>query len=162
MKVKILIKVLFICLGNICRSPTAEGVFKVLVKRENLGDHISIDSAGTGSYHIGRPPDQRSQAAALKRGINMSHQKARQVCTDDFVEFDCLVAMDCDNRSNLLAICPPGFESKIHLMLDFADGINEQNVPDPYYSGENGFEIVLDLIEKASLGLLVDIRDKHL
>ena len=155
------ISVLFVCTGNICRSPTAEGVFEALVKSENLSDRISIDSAGTAGYHVGEPPDSRSQAAALRRGIDMSHQKARRVRTDDFVEFDYLLAMDPDNRSNLLAICPPGLENKIHLMLDFADGVNEQNVPDPYYSGD-GFEVVLDLIENASQGLLADIQDKHL
>ena len=158
---KILVKVLFICLGNICRSPTGEGVFETLIKSEGLDDRISVDSAGTAAYHVGEPPDPRSQAAALRRGIDMSSQKARRVRADDFVEFDYLVAMDQDNRSNLLAICPPGLEHKIHLMLNFAEGMEEQSVPDPYFTGGNGFEVVLDLIENASQGLLGDIRNKH-
>lgn len=157
-----MVKVLFICLGNICRSPTGEGVFRALVEAEILSDSISIDSAGTAAYHIGEPPDPRSQAAALRRGIDISQQQARRVRADDFEKFDYLLAMDHDNRRNLLDICPPGFEQKIHLMLDFADGSKEQSVPDPYYVGGDGFEVVLDLIENASQGLLEDIRAKHL
>jgi len=157
-----LVKVLFICLGNICRSPTAEGVFSALVETEGLSNSISMDSAGTAAYHIGEPPDPRSQAAALKRGIDISGQQARRVRTDDFLEFDYLLAMDQDNHRNLLAICPSGLEHKVRLMLDFAEAIDEQSVPDPYYVGGNGFEVVLDLIDNAAKGLLKDIRAKHL
>ncbi len=157
-----MVKVLFVCLGNICRSPTAEGVFSALVTAEGLSDRISMESAGTAAYHIGEPPDPRSQAAALKRGIDISGQQARRVRTDDFLEFDYLLAMDQDNHRNLLAICPPGLEHKVRLMLDYAETVDEQSVPDPYYVGGNGFEVVLDLIDNAAKGLLEDIRVKHL
>ncbi len=157
-----MVKVLFVCLGNICRSPTAEGVFRRIVEAEGLGDSISIDSAGTAAYHIGNPPDTRSQAAAKRRGIDISHQRARQVRSGDFDHFDYLLAMDVDNRNDLLVHCPPKNEHKIQMMLDFAKDLTIRNVPDPYYSGENGFEVVLDMIENASQGLLEDIRNKHL
>jgi len=157
-----LVKVLFVCLGNICRSPTGEGVFSALIEAAGLGESISVDSAGTAAYHIGEPPDPRSQATALKHGIDISRQEARRVRTEDFVEFDYLLAMDKDNRNNLLNICPPGLEHKVHLMLDFAEAVDEQSVPDPYYVGGNGFEVVFDLIESASKGLLEDIRARHL
>lgn len=156
-----MLHVLFICLGNICRSPTGEGVFQALIEGEGLSDRISTDSAGTAGYHAGQPPDPRSQVAASRRGINLSTQRARQVRLEDFQRFDYLMAMDQDNYNNLMHICPPGLEHKIHLMLDFSEGHEGQDVPDPYY-GDDGFEIVLNLIETASKGLLNDIRDKHL
>ena len=157
-----MIRVLFVCLGNICRSPTGEGVFKSLVEREGLSNSISIDSAGTAAYHIGESPDQRSQAAAKRRGINLDGQRARRVKALDFQEFDYLLAMDTDNHANLMRMCPAGSEHKVHLMLDFGEGTEGQDVPDPYYVGGDGFEVVLDLIENASNGLLGDIRTKHL
>lgn len=157
-----MVNVLFICLGNICRSPTAEGVFRQLVDAEALGDTVSMDSAGTAAFHIGEPPDPRSQAAALKRGVDISRQQARRVRVDDFEKFDYLLAMDNDNHRTLLSICPSGLEHKVHLMLNFADGMQEQSVPDPYYVGGDGFEVVLDMIENASKGLLEDIRTRHL
>lgn len=157
-----MIRVLFVCLGNICRSPTGEGVFQTLVEREGLSNSISIDSAGTAAYHIGEPPDQRSQAAAKRRGINLDGQRARRVKASDFQEFDYLLAMDADNHANLMRMCPAGSEHKVHLMLDFGEGTEGQDVPDPYYVGGDGFEVVLDLIENASNGLLGDIRTKHL
>ena len=157
-----MIRVLFVCLGNICRSPTGEGVFQTLVQREGLSNSISIDSAGTAAYHIGEPPDQRSQAAAKRRGINLDGQRARRVKAPDFQEFDYLLAMDADNHANLMRMCPAGSEHKVHLMLDFGEGTEGQDVPDPYYVGGDGFEVVLDLIENASNGLLGDIRTKHL
>lgn len=157
-----MIHVLFVCLGNICRSPTAEGVFRHLVERHGLGDRIAIDSAGTGAYHIGNPPDSRSQAAARLRGVDLSTQRARQVSKADFDRFDYVLAMDTENLTNLLAICPPDKAHKVHLMLDFAADRQGENVPDPYYGEGDGFEIVLDMIETASQGLLDDIRNKHL
>ena len=157
-----MIRVLFVCLGKICRSPTGEGVFKSLVEREGLSNSISIDSAGTAAYHIGESPDQRSQAAAKRRGINLDGQRARRVKALDFQEFDYLLAMDTDNHANLMRMCPAGSEHKVHLMLDFGEGTEGQDVPDPYYVGGDGFEVVLDLIENASNGLLGDIRTKHL
>ncbi|MBC8339754.1 MAG: low molecular weight phosphotyrosine protein phosphatase [Rhodospirillales bacterium] len=157
-----MVKVLFVCLGNICRSPTAEGVFRGLVEREGLSGQIEADSAGVGSWHIGSPPDRRAQAAALHRGIDLSGQRARQVKAEDFHRFDYVLAMDSDNHRDLTGLCPAGEKDRLHMFLKFAPNIGHTEVPDPYYDGENGFEIVLDMIEAASEGLLADIRDKHL
>ena len=157
-----MVGVLFVCLGNICRSPTGEGVFQDLVKRNNLNGQITIDSAGTAGYHIGEPPDPRAQAAAKLRGIDLSDQRARRIELEDFKKFDYLLAMDSDNHTNLMRICPPGCEHKVHLLLDFAESTKGQDVPDPYYVGGEGFEVVLDLIENASTGLLEEICRKHL
>ena len=157
-----MVRVLFICLGNICRSPTGQGVFQDLVDRKDLNNRITIDSAGTAAYHIGEPPDPRSQAAAKIRGIDLSDQRARRVEVKDFEKFDYLLAMDADNKASLMRLCPPGSEHKVHLMLDFSEGSKGQDVPDPYYVGGEGFEVVLDLIENASNGLLDEICSKHL
>jgi len=152
-----MVKVLFVCMGNICRSPTAEGVFRYKVAQANLQDHISIDSAGTHAYHVGNPPDARAQDAALKRNIDLSSQRARRVNADDFSSFDYVIAMDDSNKRDLLTICPAGFEDRVHLFLDFAEG-NETEVPDPYYGQGRGFEIVLNLVEEAADGLLARIH----
>ena len=152
-----MVKVLFVCMGNICRSPTAEGVFRYKVAQANLQDHISIDSAGTHAYHVGNPPDARAQDAALKRNIDLSSQRARRVNADDFSSFDYVIAMDDSNKRDLLTICPAGFEDRIHLFLNFAEG-NETEVPDPYYGQGRGFEIVLNLVEEAADGLLARIH----
>lgn len=156
-----MIKVLFVCMGNICRSPTAEGVFRHKVEQLSLENKISIDSAGTHAYHVGSPPDTRAQNAALKRDIDLSSQCARRVSSDDFSEFDYIVAMDESNKDDLLSICPAGYENRVHLFLDFADS-NETEVPDPYYGQGRGFEIVLNLVEDASDGLLrhIDVNSK--
>ena len=146
-------------MGNICRSPTAEGVFRHKVEQASLEHKISIDSAGTHAYHVGNPPDTRAQNAALKRDIDLSSQNARRVSSDDFAEFDYIVAMDESNKEDLLAICPAGYEHRIHLFLNFADS-NETEVPDPYYGQGRGFEIVLNLVEDASDGLLKHIDVK--
>jgi protein-tyrosine phosphatase len=156
-----MIRVLFVCMGNICRSPTAEGVFRHLVNSTGLAQHIHIDSAGTHAYHIGNPPDLRSQAAALKRNIDLSSQRARKVCTDDFSNFDYVLAMDNSNLHELHVICPANARTRPDLFLQFAQQAKEHEVPDPYYGGDQGFEHVLDLIEDASQGLLVAIRKKH-
>jgi protein-tyrosine phosphatase len=150
-------KVLFVCIGNICRSPTAEGVFRHHVDQAGMSDNIIIDSAGTHAYHVGNPPDGRAQAAALKRGINLSAQCARRVSEDDFLEYDYVVAMDKSNVEDLLRICPAGYKDRVHLFLDFAES-QESEVPDPYYGQGRGFEIVLNLIEDASSGLLNHIN----
>ncbi len=152
-----MVKVLFVCMGNICRSPTAEGVFRDKVRQSDAEDEILIDSAGTHAYHVGNPPDGRAQNAALKRDIDLSSQRARRVSSDDFEEFDFVIAMDESNRSDLLSICPSGYEDRIHLFLDFS-GSDESEVPDPYYGQGRGFEIVLNLVEDASDGLLKHIR----
>jgi protein-tyrosine phosphatase len=157
-----LVKVLFVCLGNICRSPTAEGAFRTLVEREGLGGQISVDSAGTGSWHIGSPPDKRAQMAAWKRGFDLSGQRARQAKAADFKRFDYVLAMDSDNHHDLSGLCPAGEEHRLHMFLDFAPEVGKRDVPDPYYGEGGGFDTVLDMIEAASRGLLADIREKHL
>ena len=157
-----MVKILFVCMGNICRSPTAEGVFRHKIVEAGLEDKIHIDSAGTIAYHVGHPPDQRAQKAALKRGIDLSAQRARKVSSDDFIEFDYVVAMDTDNHYELEAICPSGHEGRLHMFLKFARNSAETDVPDPYYGGGNGFERVLDLIEDASEGLLKHLQEQEL
>jgi len=156
-----MVSVLFVCMGNICRSPTAQGVFERLVEEHSLSDIIEIDSAGTHAYHIGEQPDARASAAALNRGVDLSSQRARRVSPDDFERFDYVLAMDDDNYGILVASCPSGFESRLRLFLDFAPDLEAREVPDPYYGGGSGFERVLDMIEQASAGLLADIRQQH-
>ncbi len=157
-----MVKILFVCMGNICRSPTAEGVFRHKVIDAGLEDQIHIDSAGTIAYHIGHPPDPRAQKAALKRGIDLSTQRARKVTSKDFEAFDLVIAMDSDNYYELEAICPTGHEDRLHMFLKFAKNSRETDVPDPYYGGVNGFEVVLDLIEDASEGLLQHLQEQGL
>lgn len=157
-----MIKVLFVCLGNICRSPTAHGVFLKMIEEAALGELIEVDSAGTHAYHIDEPPDPRAQAAAARRGVDLASLRARKVRAEDFDHFDYVLAMDLDNHQALELICPAGREGKLHLFLDFAADSEVREVPDPYYGGESGFERVLDLIEAASAGLLADIQRRHL
>ena len=156
------VNVVFVCLGNICRSPTAEGVFRAVVERHGLGRRIGVDSAGTGAYHVGEPADQRAQAAARRRGFDLSTIRARKATKGDFKRFDYVLAMDRENRAALSRICPPGEEHRLSLFLDYAPRLGRRDVPDPYYGGGDGFELVLDLIEAAAEGLLADIREKHL
>ncbi|MBI5462501.1 MAG: low molecular weight phosphotyrosine protein phosphatase [Gammaproteobacteria bacterium] len=156
-----MVKVLFVCMGNICRSPTAQGVFETLVQREGLAPRIEIDSAGTHAYHIGEPPDKRAQEAAKRRGVDLSTQRARKVRAEDFLEYDYVLAMDRSNYEDLRTICHPDYEERLRLFLEFAPQSGEQDVPDPYYGGAQGFERVLDLIEAASAGLLAEMRARH-
>lgn len=156
------IKVLFVCMGNICRSPTAHGVFRQLVDREELADRIEVDSAGTHAYHVGNPPDQRARQTAARRGVVLDDLRARQVSAMDIENYDYVLAMDQDNYHGLCAICPPGHERKIGLYLDYAHDVKTREVPDPYYGGPNGFEQVFDMVEAAAEGLLADIRRRHL
>ena len=156
-----MVRVLFVCMGNICRSPTAEGVFRSLVNKEGLAEHIHIDSAGTHAYHVGEPPDQRSQAAARKRNIDLSSQRARKVRVDDFHEFDYILAMDKSNYAELENLVSGKHNGKLKLFLEFAQTASTREVPDPYYGGPHGFEHVLDLVEAASTGLLNSIREQH-
>lgn len=151
------IRVLFVCMGNICRSPTAEGVFRRLLDEEGDGLVVEIDSAGTHAYHVGSPPDRRAQLAALRRGIDLSAQRARQVSVEDFHRYDFVLAMDEENLAMLVAQCPPEQRSRVKLFLDYGEQ-GERNVPDPYYGGDTGFERVLDLVEDAARGLLADLR----
>lgn len=157
-----MIRVLFVCLGNICRSPTAEGVFRDLVRREGLADKIETDSCGTGGWHIGNPPDQRARQEARRRGINIDDLKARKTHVRDFSDFDFILAMDESNFKNLTAMSPPEHSSKIHMFLSFAPDLGITEVPDPYYGGDDGFADVFDMIEQASNGLLNHIRDERL
>jgi protein-tyrosine phosphatase len=151
-------RVLFVCLGNICRSPTAEAVFRAIAAREAPELTIEIDSAGTAGYHIGEPPDLRSQEAARRRGYDLSTLRARSVATEDFERFDFILAMDRENLGALRQRAPAALHKRIHLFLEFAMDADVAEVPDPYYGGGNGFEEVLDLVETASRGLLDQLR----
>lgn len=153
-------RVLFVCLGNICRSPTAEGVFRAIVENTPSGRHIEIDSAGTHAYHVGEPPDARAVAAAARRGIDLSGIRGRQATRDDLDRFDYVLAMDRSNYSHLERMATRSQVPRLHLFLDFAPDFAEQEVPDPYYGGEGGFDLVLDLIEAASRGLLAEIQKR--
>ena len=157
-----MVRVLFVCMGNICRSPTAHGVFQKLVAQHGLGEVIEIDSAGTHDYHIGKPPDERAQAVARKRGIDISGLRARMAESADMDRFDYVLAMDEDNLALLHSICPAGREHKLRLFLEFAPHLDQVNVPDPYWGGASGFDRVLDMIEDAATGLLDDIQRRHL
>jgi protein-tyrosine phosphatase len=148
-------------MGNICRSPTAEGVFRNLVTRSGLDGAIRIDSAGTHDYHIGKSPDARASAAALRRGYDLSPLRGRQVSREDFLTFDYILAMDEENLSNLKRICPVGTESKVSLFLEHSRKFSEREVPDPYYGGAQGFERVLDMVEDAAQGLLDKLVEAH-
>lgn len=152
------IKVLFVCMGNICRSPTAQGVFQAMVAEAGLSKRIAVDSAGTHAYHIGNPPDTRASRAAARRGLDLTGQRARRVETADFARFDYVLAMDSSNLDDLLSICPQEHRQKVHLFLEFSSPAGLANVPDPYYGGERGFERVLDLVEEGASALLEDIR----
>ena len=153
-------RVLFVCMGNICRSPTAEGVFREFVQRHAPGLDVEIDSAGTHDYHVGEPPDPRALKAASSRGLDLSALRARQVEDADFEHFDLILAMDRVNYEALLDRSPPQYRSRIRLLLEFADDAGRDEVPDPYYGGAKGFEEVLDLLEDASAGLLAEVRRK--
>lgn len=149
------VKVLFVCMGNICRSPTAEGVFRHLVEAQGLADQIMIDSAGTHSYHVGSAPDQRSQQAALKRGIDLSNQCARQLKAIDLSTFDYVLAMDKSNLRGIQSLRTQQPVAQVDLFLNYAKELPANSVvPDPYYGEGDGFERVLDMIEQASKGLL--------
>ena len=149
-------------MGNICRSPTAHGVFQQLVIEHSLNNLIEVDSAGTHAYHIGKKPDARACSIAAKRGYNLSNLRARKVSSADFENFEYILAMDDENYTNLLTECNEEHKHKIKLFLEFSTQVKVQEVPDPYYGGLNGFENVLDLVEDASKGLLNHIELTHL
>jgi protein-tyrosine phosphatase len=155
------VKVLFVCLGNICRSPTAEGVFRYLVREAGLHKHIHIDSAGTANWHSGRTPDPRTIAAAKKRNVDLSVLRARAVTAEDFEEFDYILAMDDANLKNLQNNKPVNYKGHLSLFLDFATHKLYRHVPDPYHGEADGFELVLDLVEDAAAGLLLAIKARH-
>lgn len=152
------VKVLFVCLGNICRSPTAEGVFQKLVTDAGLTKRIQIDSAGTANWHQGRAPDPRTVAAAKRRNIDLSVLRARAVKTSDFNEFDYVLAMDKNNLSDLQQLKPADYAGHLGLFLAFGSQSEYLEVPDPYHGGSEGFELVLDLVEDAAAGLLASIQ----
>ncbi|AFJ02254.1 Low molecular weight protein tyrosine phosphatase [Methylophaga frappieri] len=146
------IKVLFVCMGNICRSPTAEGVFVHLLKQNNALDRFEVDSAGTHAYHVGEPADSRAQQTARQRGIDLSFIRARKFTASDFAHFDYILAMDSDNLAILQRACPEEYQHKVQLFLDYATQFDESDVPDPYYGGPQGFEHVFDLVTDAASG----------
>jgi protein-tyrosine phosphatase len=152
--------VLFVCLGNICRSPTAEGVFRHLVAEAAPALEVEIDSAGTGDYHIGSAPDRRSQRTAMRRGIDLSGLRARQVAARDFEHFELILAMDRSNLQVLQALQPRQSHAQVELFLRYAGNQTDLEVPDPYFGGEDGFERVLDLVTLASRGLIAALQKR--
>jgi protein-tyrosine phosphatase len=152
--------VLFVCTGNICRSPTAEGVFRRVVADAGLADRILTDSAGTISYHAGKPPDPRTVRAARRRGYDLGDLRARQVHWTDFDRFDLLLAMDFSHRAELVELGGPDGRDRVRMFLEFATAGTGLEVPDPYYGDGDGFESVLDLCEDASRGLLGHLREQ--
>jgi len=150
--------VLFVCTGNICRSPTAEAVFRKLVADQGLAHRIVADSAGTHGYHLGERPDPRTRAAALARGYDLSSLRARRIAREDFHRFDLILAMDREHHAILARLAPPSGGHKLHMLMEFARRSRADEVPDPYYGEADGFELVLDLIEDAAEGLLARLR----
>jgi len=151
-------RVLLVCMGNICRSPTAEGVLRNHIKNNMLGDKIEVDSAGTHGYHVGEAPDSRTQRAASARGYNLSQLRARKVARQDLDYFDLILAMDKSNLDNLRRMASPEQQDKIKLFMEFARNFDDEEVPDPYYGLGHGFDLVLDMVEDASQGLVETIR----
>lgn len=155
------IRVLMVCMGNICRSPMAHGVFAERIQEAGLEHSVEVDSAGTHSYHVGEPPDRRAQAAARARGYEVGGQRARRLEADDFREFDYILVMDDENLRNARALQPTDGKARLHRFLEFAGSRPEREVPDPYYGGSQGFATVMDLVEEAATGLLSHLRERH-
>jgi len=155
------VRVLFVCLGNICRSPTAHGLFRDLVAKKGKQEHILIDSAGTGDWHVGRPPDSRATMHARLMGIDISDLRARQVGQIDFDKFDYILAMDRQNLSDLESMCPANFDKHMGLFLDFAADYDEVEVPDPYYGGKQAFGLAFDMVTNGCEGLYADICKQY-
>ena len=151
-------KVLFVCMGNICRSPTAEGIFRSILLKQELSDFFEIDSAGTHAYHIGNPPDSRSQKTARKHGVDLSNQRARKIHESDFFYYDYIIAMDTDNIEILRSICPANSQSQIKLLLDYLPDSSFQSVPDPYFEGK--FDEVFETVHAACTSFLENLVKK--
>lgn len=152
--------VLFVCMGNICRSPTAEAVFRAALARHGIADRVEVDSAGTHGYHVGEPPDPRTQRAAASRGYDLSNIRARKVAPQDLADFDLILAMDRSNLESLMRICEPSHCDRLDLFMNYANGFDDEEVPDPYYGLGHGFDLVLDMIEDASDGLVANLKKK--
>ncbi len=157
-----MIRVLFVCMGNICRSPMAEGVFTSLVAAQGLDNRIAADSAGTHGYHTGQPPDRRAQEVAAAHGIDLAHLRARKIHRADFTKFDFLLAMDRANFDHMTSLAPRGADDRLGLLVDYAPKLAVDEVPDPYYGVRDGFENVFDIVEAGARGVLAAIIDDHL
>jgi protein-tyrosine phosphatase len=157
-----MVRILFICMGNICRSPTAEAVFRQLVKRKSMETRFHADSAGTIGFHTGEPPDKRATQHAAKRGYDLTKLRARQINQPDYEFFDYVLAMDQENLAWLQKQCPNEHKSKLRLFLDFSEKYAGRDVPDPYYGNGNGFEIVLDMAEDGARGLIAHLQENEL
>ncbi|MFC5301089.1 low molecular weight protein-tyrosine-phosphatase [Azospira restricta] len=152
-----MIKILFVCMGNICRSPTAEGVFRKLLRERSLEARVEVDSAGTHGYHVGEAPDPRTQRAAAARGYDLSSIRARKVAAQDLEYFDLVLAMDRNNLEVLRRMCPPELAGRLDLFMRYARNFDDDEVPDPFYGLGHGFDLVIDMVEDASLGLLDEL-----
>ena len=155
-----MIRVLFVCMGNICRSPTAEGVFRRLLLEHGLGEQVDVASAGTHAYHVGQAPDHRAQRAAASRGYDLSAIRARKIAPKDFDYFDFVLAMDRDNLESLRSLCPVQHHPRLGLLMDYAEHFDDDEVPDPYYGQGQGFDLVLDMVEDATKGLLEAVKER--
>lgn len=151
-------RILLVCMGNICRSPTAEGVLRQFIRNHNLGTQVEVDSAGTHGYHVGEAPDSRTQRAASARGYDLSQLRSRKVARQDLDYFDLILAMDESNLDNLMRLADPEQRGKIRLFMDYAKNFDDKEVPDPYYGLGHGFDLVLDMVEDAAQGLIEDIK----
>lgn len=151
-------RVLMVCMGNICRSPTAEGVFRHYIMSHRLGDRVEVDSAGTHGYHVGEAPDQRTQRAALARGYDLSQLRARKVAPQDIDYFDLILAMDKHNLDTLRRLARPDSHGRIKLFMDYAKNFDDEEVPDPYYGLGHGFDLVLDMVEDVSQCLVEKLK----
>ena len=155
-----MLRILFVCLGNICRSPMAEGLFRRELERRGIDHLVEVDSAGTGSWHIGEPPDERAQRAIARRGVDISGLRGRQVKRADLDAFDLILAMDAENLSDLMALADEEQMQRIRLFMEFAPAMGTREVPDPYFGGEEGFEHVLDLLQEAARGLADHVEEE--
>lgn len=155
-----MVKILFVCMGNICRSPTAEGVFRHFLRLHHLESRIEVDSAGTHGYHVGEAPDMRTQRAASSRGYDLSCMRARKVAPQDMAYFDLILAMDRNNLDALKRICPPEKYGRLGLFMSYAKKFDDDEVPDPYYGLGHGFDLVLDMVEDAAQGLIEAIQQR--